>query len=562
MKTDENAFECDCDGIGYTGKVCDILIINAPELSTLTVNSEIEVSLSSSPDREFKLELISDDKKSLNVKPVSMTFSQTHTHHNVTIKARKPGKYTLKYKVKDQTLKYQPIPPATILVINGTVGKSNYFDKHGLKPGVLKPGCCSSETMFQIQCPSTSVNPLLLKSTCGWTEKGIFYSPGVIFSSNSRFDMPIAMAGAKVRLRKFGIDLFSLSKDEFESDCMKCGNESSMESDTQCSVMPISLNDVQSFLCHESLASSYFHQSSKLIPKWFRLNALSSNRTHDMHSYIVDLVTSDSLKTIGECSKLTTVADGLYSVMLYSGSLTVKVDKEFMQSQSNKSSVFCFAVNLCEGTSSPLYIAVSDEAQTLLQSLEFMRDLYSKGWVVTVNSLVISDSQIGKKKKSNTINSVLYWNGKEYFTSYGQQPNMVTSVKFNKQFSSNDTLKASWVFSGDILWLHDNINKVCTKPLNTYVHTVHFIEKFTFRDHGTTTITSYYEKYYGVITITCYYETYYGVITIRYVLSLLYQEMLELSRRNPQGNLPKFIPLLTARMLLNIYASQTKHFKW
>ena len=96
--------------------------------------------------------------------------------------------------------------------------------------------------------------------------------------------------------------------------------------------------------------------------------------------------------------------------------------------------------------------------------------------------------------------------------------------------------------------------------------TVHFIEKLTFRDHGTTTIKSYYEKYYGVITITSYYETYYGVIMIRYVHSLLYQEMLGLSRRNPQGNpqgnLPKFIPLLTARMLLNIYASQTKHFKW
>ena len=93
-------------------------------------------------------------------------------------------------------------------------------------------------------------------------------------------------------------------------------------------------------------------------------------------------------------------------------------------------------------------------------------------------------------------------------------------------------------------------------------HTVHFIKKFMFRDHGMTMITSYYEKYYGVIMITSYYEMYYGVIKIRYVLSLLYQEMLGLSRRNPQGNLPKFIPLLTARMLLNIYASQTKHFKW
>ena len=32
--------------------------------------------------------------------------------------------------------------------------------------------------------------------------------------------------------------------------------------------------------------------------------------------------------------------------------------------------------------------------------------------------------------------------------------------------------------------------------------TVHFIKKFTFRDHVMIIITSYYEKYYGVITIT------------------------------------------------------------
>ena len=32
--------------------------------------------------------------------------------------------------------------------------------------------------------------------------------------------------------------------------------------------------------------------------------------------------------------------------------------------------------------------------------------------------------------------------------------------------------------------------------------TVHFIKKFTFRDHVIIIITSYYEKYYGVITIT------------------------------------------------------------
>ena len=105
----------------------------------------------------------------------------------------------------------------------------------------------------------------------------------------------------------------------------------------------------------------------------------------------------------------------------------------------------------------------------------------------------------------------------------------------------------------------ENLSKQGLLVIAAYM--VHFIKKFMFRDHSTIMITSYYEKYYGVITITSYYETYYDVITIRYILSLLYQGMLGLSPRNPLGNLPKFIPLLIARMLLNIYASRTKHFK-
>ena len=460
-KTEENEFVCDCAGVGYTGKICDILLIDVPEFSTLAVNSEKKISLYSSPDREFTLEILSDDKRSLQVSPSSMVFSQSRTHNNATIKATKPGKYTLTYRIDDESLRYQPIPTATILVTNGTVEKSDYFDTHGVKPGVLKPGCCSSETMLPpIQCPF-GASSLFFKSTCGWAKKKNFYSPGVIFISDNKFDMPIAIAGTKLRQPKSNIYLISLSKEEFESNCTECSDEGS-GTPTQCDIMPLTLNDIQSFLCHESLASSYFYYSSKLIPKWLKLNTMPSNRTHDMHSYTVDLTSADNLKNIGECGKLTTDALGYYSVMLYSGSLRAKINKEFVQFLSNGSSVFCFAVNLCEGSASPLYIAIPDEVQDVLQSLEFMRDLNSKGWTITVNSLVISDSQINKLKSKNVVKPILYWNGKNYFTLFRQPPNILTNVKFNKQFSRDDTIKAKWVFSGDILWLHSDINKVRT----------------------------------------------------------------------------------------------------
>ena len=455
IETEEDAFVCDCDDVGYTGKTCEVLLINVPQFSTLAINSEIEFTMSSSPDGEFVLQLIPDDKTSLKVVPSSIIFSQTNTHHNVTMKAIKPGKFTLKYRISDKTLNYLPIPPATILVTNGTVSKSDYFDKYGLKPGLLKPGCCSSETLLNIRCPH-NMN-FFLKSSCGWIKKESFYlSPGIIFSSANDFDMPIAIAGAKIRKQKSNIYLQNLNKDEFENNCTTCSNESGMQ--PQCNIRPISLNDIQSFICYESLASTFFHHSSKLTPRWLKLNAMSSNRTHDTHSYMVNLVSSDHLKDISECNKLTPITNGFYSVMLYSGLLKVKVNNELMQSES--SSAFCFAINLCEGESSPLYIAIPEDAQTILQSLEFMRDLKSKGWSVTVNSLVISDSRIREIMPSVMLTPIMYWNGKEYF-SYNQFPYVLTSVKLNKRFSVDDTVKANWVFTGNVFWIHENIRKVC-----------------------------------------------------------------------------------------------------
>ena len=461
IETDENSFMCDCDGITYTGETCDVLLIDVPEFSALTVDSPVEASLSSHPDREFMLYLEPDDGESLKVRPKSIMFSQEHTHHNVTVKGKKPGRYTLNYRVKDQTLNYQPVPAATLLVINGTVNKSDYFDKYGVKPGVLQPGCCVNHIPLHSQCPNSL--QIFLKSSCGWKANGT-YSPGIIFSSgiDGRFHMPVAIAGAKVKLRKSGIyrDLLNLNNGEFEGNCMDCSNGSDgnvINHNKKCNNNPLSLNDVQSFLCHESLASTYFYHSSRLTPKWLKLNALSSNRTHDAHSYMVDLVYPEEIKIIKECSKLTTVNNGLYSVMLYGGSLEVKIDKESVQFHSDGSK-FCYAVNLCEGASSPLYIAIPDEAQMVLKSTEFMRDLESKGWDIIVNGIALTDSKINVM--SDIVKYIPYWNGNQFFISYKRRPNMLTNTEFTKLFSRDDTVKAKWDFSGNVYFFHDNINKV------------------------------------------------------------------------------------------------------
>ena len=459
-KTEENTFMCNCDDVGYAGKTCNVLLINVPEFSALAVNSPIEFSVSSYPDREFILYLEPDNSEFLNITPSSMMFSPEYTHYNVSVNAKKQGKYTLKYKVNDQTLNYKPVPSAIILATNGNINKSDYFDKYGAKPGVLHPGCYSNQVIHK--CESGPTLELLLNSTCSWTvikrQGTIVHSAGIIFGSVNKLNIPIAIAGAKVRQRKSGaLSLTSLSKNEFDKGSNKCNNGSignGSKSDTHCS-QPLSINDIQSFLCHESLASTYFSQSSKLTPKWLKFKALSSNRTHDIHSYIVKLVNSNDLTTISECSKLTTVTGGLYSVMLYSGSLKVLLHRKSLKLHYNQYSVLCFAVNLCEGDSSPLYIAIPDEVQLILQSSKLMRNLKNKGWTVTINSVVISDS----KFKNIMVEQIEYWNGKE-LRNYKKQPRVLTDIKFSKLFAISNNLKANWAFIGKAYWFHDNINQV------------------------------------------------------------------------------------------------------
>ena len=91
----EDGYVCNCDGTGYTGAKCDVLVIDTPDLSDLAVNSPTTVLLSAQSDQDFELMLITDDESSLVIEPSTLLFTQTSTQHNVSITVTEPGLYTL-----------------------------------------------------------------------------------------------------------------------------------------------------------------------------------------------------------------------------------------------------------------------------------------------------------------------------------------------------------------------------------------------------------------------------------------------------------------------------------
>ena len=457
-----NMFLCDCVGTGYTGLQCNVLLINKADIPPLSVNSPVDVLFSSQPDSDFTLRIKVDDRNSVKVVPSSVTFSQQLTSQNISIVASTPGLYKIEFEVNDNSLNYQPIPPITVLVSNDDSGQSDYFDRHELERGLLQSGCCeASETQLRLQfrCPSDG-NELVLKSTCGWVTKQLPQTVGIIFSEYDDFDMPVAIAGAKFQTTATTINLQSLNTFEFQSGCIACtiGSVGHVFGPS-CQAERISINDIQKFLTHESLAHTYLSQSMSLIPEWFRLKTLLSNRSHDVYSYMVDLVYPNDMGRFQDCSELTALNNDLYSVMLYAGSLEVKLNEEKMQIMSDDYTSMCFAVDLCKGVSSPLYITIPSSVHSTIETFDFMQDFKVKGWEIIISYLVISNSSILDEVPHHN-----YWNGSQLYSPILSTPHMVTKVSFNKSLSNDNDIdsdiKADWSFLGNITWLYEDFDNV------------------------------------------------------------------------------------------------------
>ena len=470
--TEDNTYVCNCDGTGYSGEKCDVLLINTPDISALIINSPKNFSLFSRPDRNFVLELVPDDRSNLKVKPSSLIFSEMITEHNISVIATEPGVYKLQYKVKDDSLNYQPIPPATILVSDNDTDFSS-CEERNVTCGLMQPGCCRANEVqldLKFQCPPSD-SELFLKSTCGWVDKKSpvpLHSAGVIFSSINGFELPVAVGGAQFLPDTTHIDLQSLTAFEFRHGCVRCTKY------PNCEIERLSVESVQESLRYDSLAFTYLHQSAQLVPSWLTLRVLPSDRDRDHRSYFVYLVYSANLNRVQECNEPNALTDGLYSILVYYGTLEVTLDEEIRQHKSSRSAV-CIATNLCEGSNSPLYISISDEAQTAINSFEFMHDLKSKGWSVTINNVIMSDTNVIPIFEELT--RISYWNGREHFSSNLQNLNMITEVKFTKSFFKDTGIEASWNFSGNVYLFHKEFNEVCTLISNivTYLLFSHYI---------------------------------------------------------------------------------------
>ena len=464
LANEDRTFTCNCTGTMYTGTQCEIGIVNIQKYPRLAMNKPYTFTITACPDEYLKVFMFPDDRSSLTVNPNQLEFNRNKNVNNFTITSKMSGRFLLHYRLSGESASdFMQLEPSSIIVIdNQTLEASDYFTSRGLERGLMQPGCCTALSSFlEYQCP-LGFSTVRFNATCAWNLKGL-YSTGIVFSDNNGVNFPVAIGGIKFGLN---FELSNLNTFELRDQCMPCSRHSvgrvnddnGKSFEQECSVFKPSINDVLSFLELESLAYTYFYHSYHLLPQWLRFNVTSTMRIHTSDSYKVALMESSEVEALETCNITTAYTDGLYSVLIYSGALNIIVNSEEItyipESQSDE---LCFAVNLCEGTTSPLSISITEDVNDLVSDLEFMKSFKAANWDINFYSISISNSMIPAQE--HALQREVFWNGVD---------DVVVSIENFSMVLSDDVLYSSAVkdfgiyfsFTGKTYLVNDRLEMV------------------------------------------------------------------------------------------------------
>ena len=429
---------------------CEIGIVTTPVYQPIIESTKEEFTFSANPDFDLIVELTTA-ATGLTFEPSAiLTFSPTETSITISITGEVAGIYTISYEISGKSsVQFQQPQSDTIIVQPAISTMPEYFTSRGLEPGMLEAGSCANAAPLDYTCPNEN-DQILFSSTCSWHDNT---SPGIIFSEYNGLGLPVAITGATVSNINTADPsrIIPLMGDDFLLQC----NSSSQPN---CDFKPSDhVNEIENFLMTEALGFTFLRQAEQLIPGWLTLLVdTSTPRTHDSPSYMVDLVQSDYLFEMEECSNLFKVEEGMYSILRYSGSMNFSADSSLSNFIPQGSPV-CFAVNLCKGLNSPLSITIPDEAQTVVNSLPFAETIRSYGWEFIMNSIAISSASFSNELTGSDDE---YWFGSQVASYIFPNTTIIAEGMFKHEFSMN-TLQINYSMDGHVYMLYDDIDKVC-----------------------------------------------------------------------------------------------------
>ena len=320
--------------------------------------------MSAKPDHEVILN-IKASSPSIAISSSQIVFNSSHQSESFQVFSSVSGIYTLTYSLSGEDADKYETPRPSLIVINNPDSSHNenqYFTLHNKPVGQLSSGCCTPGGQIY-QCPY-STNTVTFSSTCSWSveEPGVHETQGVVYASGNGISMPFSIAGVELTLK--GLNISYILPDD-GGTCTQCN-----ANNPSCTFYDITADDIIDMLETNSLARSYLSGADSIIPSWISFliedNINVTNRLFSVRDYTTSITTGANAYLVSGCSSLDLEPDGLYSILSYSDTVSVTVNS--VSESYNSYTPVCFAVNLCEGTDSPIHVSIPSEAQNLILS--------------------------------------------------------------------------------------------------------------------------------------------------------------------------------------------------
>ena len=417
----------------------------------LRFHESFNITVSAKPDRGLIADLNAATSGGISIMPPQLIFDRTTTSHQVTITAEDEVVTYISVALSGLDARQYETPADINIIVQFESSSPDYANDRSLEPGILEPSCCRHPEL-KYQCLMNDFD-VRITSTCKAEDNGASVTlPGISFVAGNELDLPLSIDTVNVEY-SFNVER-AVSSSPMCSKCDELNSQSLFEgsSPLQCSssnsgpqfcyCYRLSASDTSQILAMEGLAKTYLQRLSPLIPNWLIITTLSSERVHHQDSYYTSLISVDKLADNLFCPHFLQdrMGRGIHSLLTYRGDLELDISQATARVQ-NANGQFCVAVDMCEGSNSPVHISLPEGLQ--LEDDPFFQQWRDHGWQPYFAGAAISLSTplpVVERYRNNL------WNSKNDITVNLDAPHI----------SMNGSLSGRWQVNNDVIELTMN----------------------------------------------------------------------------------------------------------
>ena len=265
-----------------------------------------------------------------------------------------------------------------------------------------------------------------------------------MFTTGAGLQLPISIAGTEL-----SPDLAHNVLPTDQLTCPDCGG-----TDQHCYHYDFVTNDVVDLLRSLALSRTYLENSQDLVPSWLTLSlgneTLPLDTPFASSDYSTTLSLGDQVTEVQGCETLEVDRNGFYSILRFSNNLTLTTssssdEEDAEYTPADNDAPICFAVDLCRGSSSPVYITIPAGSHDTLTSFTQLNQYTSRGWQFTFTDAAVS--RTGLSLPFTVPDS--YWNGVSSIDPTVSVFDLRVTTTIRNRLTSND-LWIDFDFIGDL----------------------------------------------------------------------------------------------------------------